>query len=286
MAGGLFPKIKRPFKYELTGRRFGRLTVVDYDRDARWNCVCDCGERRSVRAYKMLHGLSKSCGCLNLERMRTQPRAKLEGQRFGRLLVVSRHPIRAPGKSGGVQWNCICDCGETLITRSSCLVGGRTRSCGCWAREKKTTHSQSGTRTYYIWSNMLQRCYNRKAAGEKTWKNYGGRGIRVCERWSKFANFYADMGKSPEGHTLDRVDVNGNYESSNCVWIPRSAQSSNTRRTKVVVFEGQEMVLGHAIKLLRSRAVYKTPRTDEGTDEAPPKDRQGGPEAQAGSAGD
>ncbi len=102
------------------------------------------------------------------------------------------------------------------------------------------THGMSGTKTYRIWWGMIQRCRNPNVA---LWPLYGGRGIKVCNRWKKFENFYADMGARPDGLELDRRDSNGNYEPNNCRWTTRYEQTRNTRRNRLLTYQGKTKTL-------------------------------------------
>lgn len=150
----------------------------------------------------------------------------VEGQRFGRLVVLDCTP---EGADKG-RWFCLCDCGTTTLARSSNIVRGFTKGCGCRVQLGNTTHGMFGTREYTSWHMLRQRCTNLK---NKRWKLYGGRGILVCERWSTFENFYADMGPRPPGTSIDRIDVNGNYEPSNCRWADAKTQALNKQAVHV-----------------------------------------------------
>jgi hypothetical protein len=150
------------------------------------------------------------------------------GSKFGRLTLVAKHRIK-----GKTKWECVCECGNTTLTEGNDIVRGKTSSCGCLRREVTgdmfRTHGLHGhDHTYYIWKSMRQRINN---TNNKDYRHYGGRGIKICEEWSSYINFLKDMGPCPEGYSIERVDVNGNYCQSNCIWIPRADQPKNTRRT-------------------------------------------------------
>lgn len=158
----------------------------------------------------------------------------LTGQRFGKLVALS--PARVlHGRRG---WTCACDCGASTTVSTLNLRADKTKSCGCLRREacsaiaiehnfrhghNTTAHK---TPTWNSWNAMLKRC---RQPAHTSYSSYGGRGITVCERWLDFRAFLADMGERPDGRTLDRVNVNGNYEPSNCRWATRSEQQRNKR---------------------------------------------------------
>ena len=163
--------------------------------------------------------------------------------KFHRLTVLNTFLRRIPSSGkNGTYAHVICDCGKEKDVLYSTLKKGLIISCGCYAIEARrkngkmaVTHGQSGSRTYIAWSNMMSRCNN---SNRPDYPYYGGRGIAVCDRWTSFENFVADMGERPQGMTLDRIDVNGNYEPSNCRWDSRLRQARNRRSNHVVSYKG------------------------------------------------
>lgn len=163
---------------------------------------------------------------------------ELTGHVYGLYTVLNKIPRTKPGQQ---HWLCRCQCGNERAVASYDLRNGLSKSCGCRkseiTRASKTIHGGRGTQEYYSWRNMKNRCYNRNI---RSYKHYGERGIEVCERWrNSFPNFLEDMGKCPNYHTLDRIDVNGHYEPSNCRWLNKDLQRLNTRRTIYATLGGE-----------------------------------------------
>jgi len=136
---------------------------------------------------------------------------------------------------------CLCDCGKETTVRYEKLANKHTQSCGCLSVETATTHGKTNTEEYKIWANILYRCQTETAPN---YANYGGRGITVCGRWQEFENFLEDMGVRPYPKaSVDRIDVNGNYEPENCKWSSIREQASNKRNTHYVKYNEEEIAL-------------------------------------------
>ncbi len=153
------------------------------------------------------------------------------GRKFGRLVVLEK----AASTRHGLQWSCLCSCGSKLAVYGDALRAGRQQSCGCYnqeSRHARATHGESNPKTveYTLWCAMHDRCSNPR---NPHYRNYGGRGIRVCRRWQRYEHFLADMGRRPDPKlTLERVDNDKGYSPSNCCWATRKQQSANRRCSK------------------------------------------------------
>jgi hypothetical protein len=150
----------------------------------------------------------------------------------GKLTVLNKGPRK---------WLCLCDCGKEKLIYKYDVLRGTTKSCGCLqkqaVRDLNFKHGMSGfCREYNIWVTMRQRCLN---PNNDDYKDYGGRGITICERWNDYQNFINDMGKSPTNkHSIDRIDNEGNYEPSNCKWSTNKYQCNHTRKNVILNYNG------------------------------------------------
>lgn len=171
-------------------------------------------------------------------------RLDLAGKRFGRLVAIAPN-----GKDGKrIRWLCLCDCGARQSVRGAHLNDGRVLSCGCLQHElhleRSTTHGMSRTRPHRIWLHMVKRCVN---PSTPSWPLYGGRGIRVCDRWrNSFKDFYADMGDPGESLSIDRIDNDGDYEPGNCRWATAKQQANNRRSNRYLDVSGTRKTLTQA----------------------------------------
>ena len=171
----------------------------------------------------------------------------LKGKRFGRLTVIKylyKKERIIKGKRNGYfyYYLCKCDCGKEKIVNDKNLLRGATKSCGCFALEKRKsshiTHNMTGTRLYKVWEAMKRRCYSPKC---KSYKDYGARGITVCEEWKTDAKAFFDwalVNGYADNLTIDRIDNNGNYCPENCRFITRRENSINRRSTVWCMYEG------------------------------------------------
>lgn len=161
------------------------------------------------------------------------------GQKFGKLTVKEKHGSR----NNRTLWLCQCECGNNTIVNRRYLINGDTKSCGCLKKKPQVnTHRMSKTPEYVTWCSIKNRCYNKN---QKKYKDYGGRGIKVCDRWkNSFINFYSDMGKRPsKAHSIDRINNNDDYSPDNCKWSTPIEQANNTRSNRTIEINGEVKTL-------------------------------------------
>ena len=242
-------------RLELEGKQFGRWTVQKFDQikngRAYWIVICSCGTIKSFTSGYLASGKTKSCGCLQKELTHNLYFEDLTDKTFTNLTILKfSHKINYKYKNGNstniFYWKCKCICGNIIITSGTALRNGDTRSCGCLQKElvskRSKTHGFSiGTasqkRFFKIYLSMIQRCTN---PNNPDYKDYGGRGIKVCDKWlESFENFIEDEWENYYKHELkygirdtsiDRwPDVNGNYEPENVRWATIEEQHRNMR---------------------------------------------------------
>lgn len=178
----------------------------------------------------------------------------ISGRKFSRLTV-----LKCIGRQDALRrywYLCKCDCGAKTAVDYSSITRGLTKSCGCLGREnasarmankeirktfKYKRNGPSLNPIYATWCGMINRCLSTK---NKCYKNYGGRGIKVCKRWMKFKNFLADMGLKPSpSHSIERINNNGNYTPKNCRWASRVQQANNKRNSQIIKFKGMSLTI-------------------------------------------
>lgn len=256
-----YTRYDHPPKTDLTGVRCGKLEVIKfigyketktdtykhvYDM---WECKCDCGNNYTCPGIFIRNNRVKSCGCAK--------KKDLTGLRFGKLVVID---YAGKNDTGKIMWNCRCDCGNYRIVRSDVLVRGEAISCKECAKERYrelvTKHGLSHSRLYKLFRNIITRCYNPHA---ENYILYGGRGIRICDYWytpedisigfMRFYNWAITHGYHDplpgepkiEWLTIERQNVNGDYEPDNCCWITMREQQRN-KRTNKYIFDGEEVL--------------------------------------------
>ena len=217
---------------DITGQKFNYLTAIRYIGHGEWLFRCDCGKEVVLRGRSVYNNAQKSCGCQAIKLI-SGPKKDLVGQRFGRLIVKEY--------VGNAEWKCVCDCGKTVIRRARALRIFKTPSCGCLRKDGIIhKHDMTDTPIYRTWEGMRARTYNPNIPA---YASYGGRGIKVCDRWlgeHGFENFLADMGERPsKDHSIDRIDVNGDYCPENCRWATRKEQMNNLRKTIYLEHTGE-----------------------------------------------
>lgn len=243
--------------HDLTGKRFGYYTVIERTENKNgrtmWKCRCDCGEERIVFASNLVRGLTRSCGCKQRDLLSDANKVDISGKKFGKLTVLKM----LPDTRGDALFECLCDCGNKTVCVGRDLKNGHTKSCGCLSM---AANGLSYDRIYREWLNMRQRCQNEKHI---SYKDYGGRGIKVCDEWdNSFLAFHdwAMVNGYNDSLSIDRIDVDGNYEPSNCQWITMKEQQSNKRNNVFLTYCGEtksvsewSKITGISISTLNSR---------------------------------
>jgi hypothetical protein len=230
----LIRKIKMKRNYtilSLVGRKFGKWSVIAINVNDKpgvyYECQCDCGNIAIIPGTTLRAWRSTQCKECNYNIMYSPE--KMIGRKFGRWTVVEYTGVRCKLQ----QFSCRCYCGTVKTLYGADLRAGKTKQCTiCHNRQNaqnNTKHGYWDTPTYKIWQQMIQRCTNPKSSG---YQYYGGRGIKVCDRWLKFEYFLKDMGGRPSKLTIDRIDNDGNYEPENCRWVTHKVNCNNRHRKK------------------------------------------------------
>lgn len=242
---------------DISGQRFGRLVALKKGDGRRtsggahkttWVCRCDCGAVCEVDGQKLRKGHTTSCGCLKHEN-KGSSFEDLTGKKFGRLTVVGFLP-QEERSSPTYCWRCVCDCGKEVFGNAAKMKSGVQVSCGCYRNEMignlNKKYEYSNKRLYGVYKSMLSRCYDEN---HREYHNYGGRGIKVCDEWlgefgyDAFAKVAYAKGydANAEFHecTLERIDVNGDYEPNNICWITNQQQQENRRDVKLLEYNGE-----------------------------------------------
>lgn len=237
---------------DICGNKYNMLLVIRQAEDyvnkngrhfRKWLCRCDCGNEKAIPERALKCGITKSCGCL-------RQRENMCGKRFGRLVVLEK--LQERNKHRSVLWLCKCDCGNTIKAPTSSLTTGNTTSCGCLRKENSinacTKHGFTSNgkleKLYLVWRHMKHRC---TSPNDKSYKNYGGRGITVCDEWYNsylaFREWAYENGYSENYNrlecTIDRIDNNKGYCPENCRWTDSVTQANNKSNNYYITFNNE-----------------------------------------------
>lgn len=243
---------------DIIGKRFGKLTILSIDDTHQgnhyyYNCKCDCGNIISKRRNSILDAKeTPSCGCYKIEKASSD----IIGKTFNQLTVLSfDHYENKPDGRKKYYFKCRCTCGNECVVEKLSLVNNATKSCGC---RHTSMMGMSETKFYRIYNAMKDRCYN---INNIYYKNYGGRGIIVCDRWldpiNGFKNFKEDMYDTYLEHvrvngesntTIERIDVNKNYCKENCTWATYKEQANNKTSNHYVFYNNETLTLMQCVE--------------------------------------
>ena len=220
----------------LLGQRFGKLIVIGEPINTKGNsyslCKCDCGDEKIIRNSRLKSGKTKSCGCRKTK--------KLVGQKFGKLTVIGE-PISIDGIISSL---CKCDCGNEKLIANFRLKNGNSKSCGLCVRKYNP-------RLKRIFGAIKDRCLNEKA---KAYMRYGGRGIKICKEWLEdsysFYSWALENGYD-DNLSIDRIDVDGDYEPLNCRWTTMYVQANNKKNNVFLVYNNEKKSISQWSKIYK-----------------------------------
>lgn len=249
---------------DLTNQEFGDLTVIERlpnqytksgNQKTMWKCQCSCGKIISVCSCSLLNNSTKSCG--------HNKQKDITNQKFGKLTAKY---ICGQDKWKRNIWLCECECGNTTEVMIGNLTSLTVQSCGC-NHDGHPTHKQSKTRLYNIWQKMKNRCYD---SNTQAYKDYGGRGINVCDEWkNSFVSFqkWALSNGYQDNLTIERKDNNGNYCPQNCMWANRTQQGNNKRNNIILTWNNKSQTISQWANELNISASALRARKHRGWDD-------------------
>lgn len=220
-------------KYLYEGKKYNGLTInevirqyVDDEAFLVAKCSCDCGNEKDLRLDIVVGGKVKSCGCINFK--------NLIGERFGKWTIIGVE------YEGGKKYKCKCDCGTVKIISPSNITSNKTKSCGC--SKTKEYNPKTHLKLHRVWAGMKSRCLTNT---HRFYKDYGERGITICEEWNDFKPFveWAIENGYEEGLTIDRINVDYGYSPENCRWTDWTTQANNKRNNIKVEIRGEFMTI-------------------------------------------
>lgn len=262
---------------DISGRKIGMIEVLsrvpsvknESKKRTYYKCRCSCGNVFVTERERILNGNTKSCGCYKSEQSHKRFFKDISGQRFGKLKVIEFY---GNSERGNAMWKCQCDCGNVVICNGGNLRNGNTKSCGCITRnktiERSTKHGKSGSQLYRVYNHMKGRCYTET---DSAYKDYGGRGIKICDEWlgeRGFENFYNWSMENGfrVGLTIDRINNDGNYEPSNCRWTDKINQCNNRRSNRFLTARGETHTVAEWSRITGLKSATIIQRLNRGDD--------------------